>query len=99
MVALGLTAKELIRWNKDGRKVHIFNPSSFPLAVFSLLLLATGASDITWGQQISTTQFYPPHMYLLLFLIGLPGQFFFGVTSMTMSAVVTTYLFGLLYQP
>ena len=36
-------------------------------------------------------------MYLMLFLVGLPGQFFFGVTSMTMSAVVTTYLFGLLY--
>src|ERR1043165_2575114 len=36
-------------------------------------------------------------MYLFLFLIGLPGQYFFGVTTMTMSAVVTTYLFGLLY--
>jgi hypothetical protein len=36
-------------------------------------------------------------MYLVLFLIGLPGQLFFGVTSMTMAAVVTTYLFGLFY--
>ena len=36
MVALGFAAKELIRWNRDGRRVHIFNPSSFPLAVFSL---------------------------------------------------------------
>jgi hypothetical protein len=36
-------------------------------------------------------------MYLMLFLIGLPGQYFFGVTTMTISAVVTTYLFGLLY--
>jgi hypothetical protein len=36
-------------------------------------------------------------MYLMLFLIALPGQFFFGVTTMTMSAVVATYLFGLLY--
>src|SRR5579863_73004 len=36
MVALGLAAKELIRWNREGRRVHIFNPSSFPLAVFSL---------------------------------------------------------------
>ena len=36
MVALGFAAKELIRWNKDGRRVHIFNPSSFPLAVFSI---------------------------------------------------------------
>ncbi len=98
MVAVGLAAKDLLRWNKDGRRVHIFNPSSFPLAVFSLVLLATGASNLTWGQNIASTQFYPPHMYLVLFLIGLPGQFFFGVTSMTMSAVVATYAFGLLYS-
>lgn len=97
MVALGLAAKEMIRWNREGRVVHIFNPSSFPLAVFSIALLATGASGITWGSEIATTQFLPPHMYLALFLIGLPGQFFFGVTSMTMSAVVTTWLFGRLY--
>lgn len=98
MVGVGLAAKELIRWNKDGRRVHIFNPSSFPLAVFSLALLATGKSGITWGQNIATTQFYPPQMYLMLFLIGLPGQLFFGVTSMTMSAAVTTYVFGLIYH-
>ena len=97
MVGLGLAAKELIRWNKQGRRVHIFNPSSFPLAVFSLILLATGSTDLTWGKEIASTQFYPPHMYLMLFLIGLPGQFFFGVTSMTMSAVAATYLFGRLY--
>jgi hypothetical protein len=97
IVALGLTAKELIRWEKDGRRAHIFNPSSFPLAVFSLILLATGTTDLTWGREIATTQFYPPHMYLVLFLIGLPGQFFFGVTLMTMSAVLTTYVFGLIY--
>ena len=92
-----VAAKELIRWNRDGRRVHIFNPSSFPLAVFSLALLATGRSDLTWGQNIATTQFYPPQMYLMLFLIGLPGQFFFGVTSMTMSAVVAEYAFGRIY--
>jgi hypothetical protein len=97
IVALGLAVKELVRWNKDGRRAHIFNPSSFPLAVLSLALLATGATDLTWGREIATTQFYPPHMYLVLFLIGMPGQFFFGVTLMTMSAVLTTYVFGLIY--
>jgi hypothetical protein len=98
MVGVGLAAKELIRWSRDGRRVHIFNPSSFPLAVFSLALLITGKSGITWGQDIANTQFYPPQMYLMLFLIGLPGQFFFGVTSMTMSAVLATYAFGLAYH-
>ena len=97
LVALGFAAKELIRWDKDGRRAHIFNPSSFPLAVFSLGLLLTGRSDLTWGQDIASTQFYPPHMYLWLFLIGLPGQYLFGVTTMTMSAVVSPYVFGLLH--
>src|SRR5215510_5427114 len=97
MVAVGFAAKELIRWDKNGRTVHIFNPSSFPLAVFSLALIVTGTTDLTWGQDIATTLFYPPHMYLALFLFALPGQYFFGVTTMTMSAVVTTYVFGLLY--
>ena len=97
MIALGFAAKEFIRWNKDGRDTHIFNPSAFTLSVFSLALIATGTSDLTWGQDIAITQFYPPHMYLFLFLVALPGQFLFGVTTMTVSAVLTTYLFGLLY--
>jgi hypothetical protein len=97
MVGLGFAAKELIRWNREGRLVHIFNPSSFPLAVLSLALILSGASDVTRGQDIAISQFYPPQMYLMLFLVGLPGQFFFGVASMTLSAVVTTYLFGLAY--
>ena len=97
LVALGFLAKEFIRWNQDGRRVHIFNPSSFPLAVFSLGLILTGTSDLTWGQDIAVSQFYPPHIYLVLFLVALPGQYLFGVASMTMPAVAASYLFGLLY--
>jgi hypothetical protein len=97
MVAVGFAAKELIRWQRDGDRVHVFNPSSFPLALVSLALILAGASELTEGQDIAITQFYPPHMYLMLFLVGLPGQFFFGVASMTLAAVLTTYLFGLLY--
>jgi hypothetical protein len=97
MVAVGFAAKELIRWQRDGQRVHIFNPSSFPLALFSVALILARASDLTEGQNIAITQFYPPHMYLVIFLVGLPGQFFFGVASMTLSAVLTTCLFGLLY--
>ena len=49
LVAVGFAAKELIRWNKDGRRVHIFNPSSFTLAVFSLGLLVTGTHATSRG--------------------------------------------------
>lgn len=97
MLAVGFAAKELLRWRRDGRLVHVFNPSSFPLALVSLLLIGVGASEATRGQDIAITQFYPPQMYVLLFLVGLPGQFFFGVASMTLAAVLTTYLLGLLY--
>ena len=97
LVGLGFAAKELLRWERDGRRVHIFNPASFPLAVFALALIATGTSGLTWGQDIAISQFYPPHMYLAIFLIALPGQYLFGVTTMTMAAVASTYAFGLLY--
>ena len=97
LVAVGFAAKELIRWNKDGRRAHIFNPSSFPLSVFSIALIATGTTNITMGPEIALTQLLPPHIYLVLFLVSLPGQLLFGVASMTMSAAVTMYGFGLLY--
>lgn len=97
MIAVGFAGKDLIRWQKDGRRTHIFNPSSLTLSIFSVGLILTGTTDITWGQEIAITQFFPPHMYLFLFLVGLPGQLLFGVTTMTMSAVLTTYLLSLIH--
>src|SRR5882672_1807748 len=54
MVAVGFLAKAFIRWEKDGRRTHVFNPSSFTLALFGVVLIATRASDITWGEGIAT---------------------------------------------
>lgn len=98
IIAIGFAAKDLIRWNRDGRQVHIFNPSSFPLAIASIALIVTASTGITHGELIANSQAGPPHMYLLLFLVALPGQLVFGVSSMTVSAVLTTYLFGLAYR-
>ncbi len=97
MVAIGFLAKELIRWNRDGRRVHIFNPSSFPLALFSLGLIATGQTSLTWGYEIATLLILPPQMYLFIFLVALPGQYKFGVTTMTLPAVLTTYAISASY--
>ncbi len=97
MLAVAFTAKALLQWERDGRRSHIFNPSALTLTVMSLGLIATGATDITVGREIAVTQFYPPHIYLFLFLVSLPGQIFFGVAPMTMMAVATTYLSGLVY--
>jgi Flp pilus assembly protein TadD len=91
MVAVGFWAREFLKWERGGRHVHIFNPSSFPLAVFSIGLMLTHSTNITWGVEIAKTQLYPPHMYLVIFLVSLPGQVLFGVSSMTIAAVVTSY--------
>jgi hypothetical protein len=97
MVAVGFCAKEFLRWNRDGRNTHIFNPSSFPLAVVSIFLLLFDATDITWGFLVAQTVFFPPHMYLAIFLVALPGQYLFGVAPMTFAAVTTTFLFSQIY--
>ncbi len=97
LVAFAFAAKALIRWERDGRRVHVFNPAAFALAVFALALIATGTSDLTRGRDIAVSQFFPPHMYVWIFLVALPGQYLFGVTSMTLAAVAATWLFGLAY--
>lgn len=97
MLAIAFAAKALVQWTRDGRRTHVFNPSALALTVMSLGLLATGASDVTLGRDIAVTQFYPPHMYAFLFAVSLPGQLLFGVASMTVAAVGTTYLASLLY--
>jgi hypothetical protein len=98
MVAIGFLAKEFLRWERDGRNTHIFNPSSFPLAVVAVFLLLFDATDMTWGFLVAQTEFYPPHMYLVVFLIALPGQYLFGVTPMAMAAVTTTFVFSAIYH-
>jgi TPR repeat protein len=97
MVAVGLAAKELITWNKNGRRAHIFNPSSLPLALASMALIVTSSTDLTYGQQIATTLEIPPHIVVWIFVIAVPGQLLFGVTTMTMSAVLTLYGLSHLY--
>lgn len=97
MIAAGALGKEFIRWNKDGKRTHIFNPSAFSLSLFSLGLLVTGQTDMTWAEEVSTTLGNAPHMYLWIFLLGLVVQSLFSVTLMTLSAALTMWLINFLY--
>lgn len=97
LVALGFAAKEFIHWKREGRSVHIFNPSSFPLAIFSLFLLVTASTDLTFGNTIANTIADTPHIYLAIFLLTLPVQIFFGVARVTLWAALVMYLTGLVY--
>jgi hypothetical protein len=97
IIALGYAAKEFVHWQRDGRTRHIFNPSSFPLSVFSLVLILTGMTGATYGLEIAQSLFNPPYMYLAIFLVALPAQVLFGVATMTIASVATAYLWSLGY--
>lgn len=93
MVAAGFLGKAFVRWRREGRRTHIFNPSAFSLGLFSLALIATGTSDLTRGPDIATTLTFVPAIYLLLFGLGLVVMYFFRVTLV--SGFAAAALFGL----
>jgi hypothetical protein len=97
LIALGFLGKAFVRWERDGRRVHIFNPSAFTLAVFSLALLITGTTSITWGQEIAATFGLGPRIYTVVFVVGLVVMYFFWITPVTAAAAATLFGASALY--
>jgi hypothetical protein len=97
LIGLGFVGKAFVRWERDGRRVHIFNPSAFTLAVFSLVLLATNTTGLTWAQEIATTFSLGPRIYTVLFVIGLVVMYFFAITPVTAAAAATLFAASALY--
>jgi len=97
MVATGVLGKEFIKWKRDGRLTHIFNPSALSLFVFSVALIASGTTRMTWGIEIASTLHRPPHIYLEIFLLGLVVQSLFGVTLVTLASAAVLYGLNLAY--
>ena len=97
MIGVGFMGKEFFRWKRDGKLTHIFNPSAFSLGLFSLILIATSTSDLTWGQEIATTLVLAPNIYLFLFLIGLVVMYYFSITLIAASAAAILFALSALY--
>ena len=98
MIALGFLGKEYVRWEREGRNVHIFNPSAFALGLFSLVLLVTGTTSLTWGQEIASTLTLAPNIYTFLFLVGLVVMYFFSITLVAGMAAITLLGFSAIYS-
>lgn len=96
MITAGLLGKEFVKWQRDGRRTHIFNPSGFGLACAATALIATGATDLTWAKPLATT-IEVPGIFVFIFAIGLVVQHFFHVTLMTFAAAVVMVGGNLLY--
>ena len=98
MIAVGFLGKAFVRWERDGRRVHIFNPSAFSLGLFSVVLIATGTTPLTWGEDIATTLTLAPRIYLFLFLAGLVVMYRFAITLVAGSAAVVLFGLSALYS-
>ena len=97
MIAVGFLGKEFVRWKRDGRSVHIFNPSAFSLGFFSLILITTGTTELTWAPEISSTLTLAPGIYTYLFAVGLVVMYFFSITLVSSAAAITLFGFSALY--
>jgi len=97
MIAIGVVAKEYVQWKREGRSTHIFNPSAVGLFIFSVILIATHSTNITWGAEIAETLHRPPNIYLEIFVLGLVVQALFSVTLVTLSAAAMLYAMNMLY--
>lgn len=97
LIAVGVVGKEFIKWKRDGKMTHIFNPSALSLFLFSVVLIATKNTNLTWGLEIANTFHRPPHIYMELFLLGLVVQAFFGVTLVTLAAAAALCVMNLVY--
>ncbi len=97
MVATGVLGKELIKWTRDGRVTHVFNPSALSLSLFSVVLIATQSTGITWGPDISATLGLPPYIYVAIFAVGLVVQTLFSVTLVTLAAAAALCALNVAY--
>jgi hypothetical protein len=97
LVSIGVLCKEFLTWQRDGRRTHIFNPSAIALAIFSIGLLATHTTYLTWGEEVAVSQGRPPHIYLEIFIVGLVVQALFSVTLVTLSAAAALFALNLAY--
>jgi len=97
MIAVGILGKEFVRWEREGRKVHIFNPSAFSLGLFALMLIVTGSTGITWGPEIASTLRLAPWIYLFIFTGGLVVMYFFSITLLTAFSAITLFALSSAY--
>jgi len=97
MVALAFLSRPFLRWQRNGRDTHIFNPSAVALVALSLAVLLTDTTNITWGQTIASGLNVPTYMFETIFFVGVVVQVLFDTTLVTMGAALTVWLIGVVY--
>ena len=97
MIATGVLCKEFVKWDCNGVRRHIFNPSAIALFLFSIGLILTGSTAITWGPEMARSLHLPPYIYPEIFVIGIVVQGLFSVTMVTLAAATTLCVLNVLF--
>jgi hypothetical protein len=92
LISTGVLCQEFITWNRDGRRATFSTLPPSLSASFSIGLLATGNTQLTWGEEVAVTLGRPPHVYLEIVLVGLIVQSLFSVTLVTLFAAAVCVL-------
>ncbi len=98
MVALAYASREYFKWTREGQRRHIFNPSAIALALVSIVLIATGSTELARGEEIAVSLGAGPHCYTAIFIAGLIVQIRFPVVLTTLAAVGSNLLLGWLWH-
>ncbi len=91
-VAVAYLAKEFITWQRDGQRVHIFNPSAFPLAVFTLIFSTPLLFPYTQGTDFSVSFVLPPNFLEVIFLVSLVVNIWYPTVLITGFAALAMVL-------
>ena len=92
-----MSSRELFRWKRNGKEVHIFNPSAIALSVFAIILISTETMHFTWGEAIARAHGNGPYSYEIIFGAGLFVSAIFTVGFTISSAAATTLIIGEVY--
>ena len=91
-IAGALATREFVRWRRNGRSSHIFNPSAIVLAAAGVFLMVTNTTTATTGINHILAFELPPSFFELMFVFGILLQIFFATTLVTFGAVLALAL-------
>ena len=97
LIGGALASREIFRWQRGGRDVHIFNPSAIALSLGVLILIYTENMHLSWGEAIARTHALGTYSYDFIFVAGLVVASMFTVGFTIVSAVCITLIIGEIY--
>jgi TPR repeat protein len=97
LIAVAFGSREVFRWQRNGKEIHIFNPSAIALSLAAIILLYTEQMHLSWGAEIARAHGFSSYSYEIIFIAGLLVSTFFTVGFTIASAVIGSILIGEIY--